>query len=119
MAKFTQQVGKDGKKQPFYKCPNDKVRVEQGPQIIKLDATPANLDNGVTSAHYQVGAKDAHGHTIGEQKHMHCVDWRCVHAPKLWKIYQSQGDGNFAKVAEFEDLAEAISAANDFIEGAA
>lgn len=157
MAKFTQQVGKDGKKQPFYKCPNDKVRIELGPQIIKMECTDANLCDTVTSPHYKLGQKDAHGVVIGKlvdgtggdsvpavyeqdpkQTHMHCVDWRCKHAPKLWKVYQSQDTGKvvegdklrgrgvnkgdkifqFVKVAEFEDLAEAVSAAQDFIGGA-
>ena len=93
---------------------DEKVRVELGPQIIELDCNKENLDDKVTSAHYQVGKKDALGIIIGINPKMHCVDWRSKLKPKVWKVYQWQlvvaGDAKLllVKILELLDTGEIL-----------
>ena len=75
----------------------DKVRIELGPQIIKLNCTLKNLDNAVTAAHYQEGRIDAFGKKITIGKKMSCVDWRAKHRPHLWKVYVMKETGEIDK----------------------
>lgn len=131
----------------------EKIRVELGPQLIELKCTHGNLQDNVTSPHYRIGGSDALGRVIMPEKMnlkadtqellnmveqkadfgaihegetMTCVDWRCKHKPKVWKIYRWQETGqfyrrdskdhkrgdpimSFAKIDEYEDKDKALS----------
>lgn len=43
---------------------SETVRIEHSPQVVELPCTEANLDNRVTSKHYQKGRRDANGRLI-------------------------------------------------------
>lgn len=75
----------------------DTVRIELGPQIIELNCNKKNLSNAVTAPHYQVGKIDAYGNRIILGKKMCCVDWRAIHVPHLWKVYQMKETGELDK----------------------
>lgn len=96
---------------------DEQVRVEIGPQIIKLPCTEANLSNEVTHANYQNGKPDAYGNIIDTKTmdEMNCVDWRSKHAPHVWKVYQMQDD-RFIKVDEYENKDEALAFAEALYE---
>lgn len=67
---------------------DEKTRIELSPQLVKLECNDKNLSNEVTSPHYRLGKIDALGKIIAKGGTMTCVDWRCKHLPKVWKIYQ-------------------------------
>lgn len=95
----------------------EKVRVELGPQIIKLECSESNLSDRVTAPHYHIGGRDAHGRVIMPSKlpsgtridtrlgvvetgePMFCVDWKAKHVPRVWKIYQ-QRDAKFIQIGQ-------------------
>jgi hypothetical protein len=109
----------------FCKLHNDTVRVERGPQIVKLKADPHNLADGVTSPHYQEGRIDAFGKKIVMGEDMHVVDYRERHQPKVWKVYKLEpsedldGEGNpverFQLVQQFVEKDEAVSFAEGLV----
>lgn len=43
---------------------DDVVRVERGPQMLRLQCNAANLDDSVTAPHYRIGGRDASGKFI-------------------------------------------------------
>ena len=110
----------------------EKVRVEKGPQLIELICSEENLKDSVTFAHYKIGKIDALGRSIMPEKiknlearaaaevrpagvikegeKMTCVDWRALHVPYIWKIYELQ-DGRFVMVDGVEDKNEALKRA--------
>lgn len=114
---------------------DEKTRIELGPQLIELECNTENLRNEVTSAHYQIGKRDALGRIIMPERSSHskrddpygyvsegevmtCVDWECKHKPEIWKVYkneESSGDitGGFIKVNEFLDKQEALDFARN------
>lgn len=103
----------------------EKSRIELGPQMIELDCTKENLSNEVTFAHYQAGKVDALGKTIepsaaGDGNNMIVVDWRCKHAPKVWKVYKHDGE-RFVFVEHFDQspagLASALTLAQELAGG--
>ncbi len=112
---------------------DDQVRIELGPQIIELDCTDENLRDEVTAPHYKIGGIDAHGRVIrpdeakvlvqknpigivNKGEKMHCVDWRCKHVPKIWKVYQYDGE-RFIQVGERADKTEAVAWAEELLGG--
>lgn len=126
---------------------SDTVRVELGPQYVELLCSDENLSNEVTAPHYRIGARDALGRfirpaelpegplknsifqSIAKEKalgvygvvnvwdKMTVVDWREKFVPKLWKVYQDQGEG-FVNVSEHLDREKALSEARNLLRGA-
>lgn len=98
---------------------DEKVRVELGPQVLKMPCTDANLSDSVTHPKYRVGARDAHGLVIGTDikvgsDDMHVVDWRCKSAPQVWKIY-AMTDGRFVQVDQRPDRDDAVARAREIL----
>lgn len=99
---------------------DEKTRIELGPQLIELECNDANLRDEVTSPHYRIGERDALGKIIMREavdsygsvqkgETMTCVDWRCKHLPKVWKIYKWDDEvGKFVKVGEDESRDDAL-----------
>ena len=122
------------------------VRVERGPQYVELLCSDENLVNGVTAPHYRIGTRDAMGkfirpdeipdparrqavfRSIAQEKalgiygvvrageKMTVVDWRERFAPKLWKVYQDQGNG-FVKLSEHPNQDRALAEARKLLRG--
>lgn len=98
----------------------EKTRIELGPQFIELECNHANLSDEVTFPHYKVGGRDALGKiimgeaidsygSVSEGEMMVCVDWRCKHLPKIWKIYKwDTKSEKFIKVGEDENKKDAL-----------
>mgnify|MGYP003635276733 CR=1 FL=1 len=109
-----------------------KVWVELGPQIIDMECNEANLKNEVTHANYRLGAIDAYGRLICENRsklhtpdakvvcygeEMAVVDWEARHVPRVWKVYERQ-DGVFIKVFEDKDKNVSINKAKKILKEA-